>query len=174
MKHKILSVLLLALSINVQASPTEKECILMMPFLGSADQQYCQTLLAGNTDPNPSSGDVILDEQNCRLGFPFLEENQQIYCHNTYFSDLNNLDTCPNDPNKTEPGTCGCGVVDTDSDGDGTADCNDECSEDPSKIELGTCGCGVADTDSDGNGTPDCQETKDHVNNPAIIMYLLG
>jgi len=32
-------------------------------------------------------------------------------------------DNCPDDPNKTEPGLCGCGTPDTDSDGDGTPDC---------------------------------------------------
>ncbi|MCP4894895.1 MAG: hypothetical protein GY911_13920, partial [Actinomycetales bacterium] len=37
------------------------------------------------------------------------------------------LDSCPDDPNKTEPGACGCGESDTDSDGDGIADCNDAC-----------------------------------------------
>ena len=34
-------------------------------------------------------------------------------------------DHCFNDPNKTEPGVCGCGNPDTDSDGDGTPDCRD-------------------------------------------------
>lgn len=35
---------------------------------------------------------------------------------------------CPNDPNKTQPGICGCGVDDAaDSDGDGVPDCTDEC-----------------------------------------------
>jgi hypothetical protein len=34
-------------------------------------------------------------------------------------------DTCPTDAAKLEPGQCGCGTADTDSDADGTADCND-------------------------------------------------
>ena len=43
-----------------------------------------------------------------------------------------------------------------DSDGDGTADCNDQCATDPTKIAPGVCGCGAADVDSDGDGTADC------------------
>ncbi|MFH0905217.1 MAG: hypothetical protein V1826_00640 [bacterium] len=35
------------------------------------------------------------------------------------------IDNCPNDPNKTQPGICGCGTPDTDTDGDGTLDCNE-------------------------------------------------
>jgi hypothetical protein len=35
---------------------------------------------------------------------------------------INPCDGCPNDPAKTAPGACGCGVPDTDSDGDGVAD----------------------------------------------------
>jgi TolB-like protein len=70
----------------------------------------------------------------------------------------NDLDGCPDDPNKTAPGICGCGVPDTDSDGDGTPECNDECPDDPNKTAPGICGCDVPDTDSDGDGTPDCND----------------
>ena len=63
-------------------------------------------------------------------------------------------DGCPDDPAKTVPGNCGCGVAETgDTDGDGTFDCNDGCPLDPGKIAPGQCGCGAlesADTDSDG------------------------
>jgi len=68
------------------------------------------------------------------------------------------LDGCPDDPNKTAPGICGCGVPDTDSDGDEIPDCNDGCPDDPYKTAPGICGCGVPDTDSDGDGTPDCND----------------
>lgn len=67
-------------------------------------------------------------------------------------------DGCPQDPNKTSPGQCGCGNFDTDSDMDGTADCNDGCPLDAGKTDPGICGCGNPDTDSDGDGTPDCQD----------------
>lgn len=70
--------------------------------------------------------------------------------------DLN--DGCPNDPNKTLPGSCGCGVSDVDSDNDGTLDCNDACPLDPNKIIPGDCGCGVSDLDSDDDGTADCND----------------
>jgi len=62
------------------------------------------------------------------------------------------VDGCPNDPDKTAPGTCGCGVPET-------PDCpGDLCPDDPNKTEPGVCGCGVPDstTDTDGDGTPDC------------------
>lgn len=70
--------------------------------------------------------------------------------------DLN--DGCPNDPNKTLAGICGCGVADIDTDLDGTPDCNDGCINDINKTVAGVCGCGVADTDSDGDGTADCND----------------
>ena len=44
-------------------------------------------------------------------------------------------DHCPNDHSKLEPGVCGCGVPDVDSDGDGKLDCEDECPQD----ETNTC-----------------------------------
>ncbi|MCB0608799.1 MAG: T9SS type A sorting domain-containing protein [Lewinella sp.] len=65
-------------------------------------------------------------------------------------------DLCPDDPDKTEPGVCGCGVPDTDADNDGTADCNDLCPNDPNKVAPGDCGCGTADTDADNDGVADC------------------
>ena len=46
----------------------------------------------------------------------------------------------------------------TDSDGDGTFDCNDGCPADPTKTSPGACGCGQADTDSDGDGVADCTD----------------
>jgi hypothetical protein len=72
--------------------------------------------------------------------------------------DISFFDNCPNDPDKTEPGICGCGVPDIDTDSDGTLDCNDNCSNDPNKTEPGICGCGVPDIDSDSDGIPDCND----------------
>jgi hypothetical protein len=65
-------------------------------------------------------------------------------------------DGCPFDPDKIEPGICGCGVAETDTDSDGAPDCIDGCPDDPDKVEPGDCGCGVPDTDTDGDGAADC------------------
>ncbi|MDY6844826.1 MAG: CsgG/HfaB family protein, partial [Thermodesulfobacteriota bacterium] len=46
-------------------------------------------------------------------------------------------DNCPSDPAKTDPGICGCGVADTDTDSDGVPDCNDGCPLDPAKTDPG-------------------------------------
>jgi hypothetical protein len=55
------------------------------------------------------------------------------------------VDRCEQDPVKTRPGVCGCGRPETDSDGDGSADCIDECPEDPDKVAPGRCGCGASE-----------------------------
>jgi hypothetical protein len=78
----------------------------------------------------------------------------------------NACDICQNDPDKTDPGVCGCEIPDTDCDEDGIPDCvdpfvpfcEDECPLDPDKTEAGQCGCGVADTDTDGDSVADCND----------------
>lgn len=53
-------------------------------------------------------------------------------------------DGCPEDPDKTEPGACGCGSPDVDTDSDGFLDCNDNCPMVPNPNQV--------DLDSDGIG----------------------
>lgn len=65
-------------------------------------------------------------------------------------------DECPDNPEKSIMGQCGCTTNEVDSDGDGTPDCEDECPNDPNKILQGQCGCSFPDTDSDGDGVSDC------------------
>ena len=57
------------------------------------------------------------------------------YCIPVLKTDSDEDDLCPSDPNKSEPGICGCGVLDEDSDGDGVADCQDYYPMDPAKSE---------------------------------------
>lgn len=61
-------------------------------------------------------------------------------------------DDCPDDPNKTLPGDCGCGHPEIlacgdepDSDDDGIPDNEDGCPLDPNKSTPGDCNCGVAE-----------------------------
>ena len=99
-----------------------------------------------NSDNRPSQR---LAEGNATSTFQSSQSNNCIH----HFDDCNgapDCDQCPNDPNKTEPGACGCGYSDVDSDGDSTPDCLDSCPEDPTKVRPGRCGCGTSDD------TPNC------------------
>lgn len=80
------------------------------------------------------------------------------YCLGGDCVDAGELDECPQDEDKTWPGECGCGIPDTDTDGDGTPDCSDECPEDADKTVPGECGCGSPDDDTDGDGVLDCED----------------
>ena len=79
-------------------------------------------------------------------------------------------DGCPEDPLKTEAGTCGCGVADTDTDSDGTPDCNDNCpavsNADQLDLDSDTIG-DACDDDVDGDGYTtdvDCDDSDASVN----------
>ncbi|MCL4283286.1 MAG: hypothetical protein KJZ58_13620, partial [Flavobacteriales bacterium] len=63
-------------------------------------------------------------------------------------------DGCPTDPGKTEPGVCGCGSPDLDSDMDGVLDCLDNCPNQPGQIGD-ACDDGNANT-ADDVVTADC------------------
>ncbi len=58
-------------------------------------------------------------------------------------------DLCPDDPDKTEPGSCGCGIPDTDSDGDDIPDCLGSCPDIGGTWDLSvtnvTSSCGPED-----------------------------
>ncbi len=62
---------------------------------------------------------------------------------------LNVNDVCPNDPNKIEPGICGCGVSDVDTDGDGTPDCFDACPNNAPGLLIDCTGRPLRDADND-------------------------
>ena len=65
-------------------------------------------------------------------------------------------DNCPNDPEKTEPGNCGCGVVDTtlagDLDCDGDVDAADFALL---RNQIGVANLGCVGSDINGDGTVD-------------------
>lgn len=77
---------------------------------------------------------------------------------------LDCLDGCPLDPDKTQPGICGCGTADTDTDGDGVADCADNCPDVANESQMDTDGDGTGDacdSDDDNDGIPDSIDTDD-------------
>lgn len=56
------------------------------------------------------------------------------------------FDGCPFDPDKTAPGSCGCGVSEANLDSDPFPGCIDRCDNDPNNVALGDCGCLGTDT----------------------------
>ena len=68
----------------------------------------------------------------------------------TSIPDEEVVDLCPDDPNKTRPGICGCGIPDVLNAITGLYTCKtdivDFCPNDPHKTAPGICGCGIADT----------------------------
>lgn len=58
------------------------------------------------------------------------------------------IDRCPDDPFKVDPGGCGCGTPDHDFDEDGALDCIESCPDNSAQTEpMGECGCsGSTDT----------------------------
>jgi hypothetical protein len=129
------------------------------PAAGSQTLTYTFTDVNGCTNTCTTSITVIesttwfADADNDGFGNPAVSIQD---CEQPVGFVANSNDNCPNDPLKSEPGVCGCGVSDVDSDNDGTPDCIDSCPNDPNKTNPGTCGCGVADTDSDNDGIADC------------------
>lgn len=70
---------------------------------------------------------------------------------------LVNIDECPDDQNKTQPGVCGCNLPDEDSDGDGELDCLDMNDDNDCMLDGEEQGPNGNDTNYDGNndGTAD-------------------
>ena len=70
------------------------------------------------------------------------------------------IDLCPDDPNKTHPGVCGCGIDDVLNAITGLYSCKintvDFCPNDPKKTDPGICGCGVSDALDPKTGLPLC------------------
>lgn len=89
--------------------------------------------------------DLIIEDIELNAGKQVLRVTMGAtdYVNLNYMTWDAGVDLCPNDPNKTVPGECGCGVEDIDTDNDDVYDCNDLCPLDPLKTEPGTCGCGT-------------------------------
>lgn len=65
------------------------------------------------------------------------------------------VDNCPSDPDKTEPGICGCGVADIDSDRDGYYACINDCNDTDANINPAASDITCNGIDENCSGTPD-------------------
>ncbi len=94
--------------------------------------------------------------------------NLSIYTNNCVLADADGdgafdyCDGCPFDPNKTEPGVCGCGLPDApNTDGDDRPDACDNC---PTVPNPGQANCDgdaegdACDADDDNDGMPDVND----------------
>jgi hypothetical protein len=78
----------------------------------------------------------------------------------------NCADGCPQDPQKSDPGACGCGAPENDLDGDRIPDCIDNCTAlwNPTQADCDLDGLGdvcelaAGSTDINGNDIPDSCE----------------
>jgi OOP family OmpA-OmpF porin len=76
---------------------------------------------------------------------------KKIFCFSDRDGDgvPDDKDNCPDDPDKTDPGICGCGTPDTDKDKDGVPDCNDICPNTPENVTVDDKGCWVIEVPTD-------------------------
>lgn len=133
---------------------------LFMLLAAAAWQVRPAISLAGEEGCGPEAvdtdGDGICDElDNC----PTVANVDQANADDDEAGDA--CDACANDPEKTEPGACGCGVADNDSDEDGVLDCADNCPSDSNGDQ--------ADADQDGVGDA-CDECAASVTGGTVII----
>ena len=96
---------------------------------GNAVPDDCDLTEGSSSDCN---GNAVPDECDLAEGGSADCDGNQVpdECDSDFDGDgvIDNCDGCPLDPNKIEPGNCGCGVSETaDEDGDGVVDCVDQC-----------------------------------------------
>mgnify|MGYP003394120957 CR=1 FL=1 len=94
--------------------------------------------------PDDDGDGISNGTDNC----PQIENPNQENTDKDLWGDV--CDECSNDAAKRIPAICGCGVPDTDSDGDGPPDCNDQCPNDPARTAPSPEVCNGADDNCNG------------------------
>lgn len=117
---------------RVREQVAQRQCTLQLPEIvnnaPSAEQEAASTASSSGSTP-------VLDTTK-----PKVEVNTAARTADDSDGDgiANAADGCPNDPQKSKPGICGCGTPDTDTDGDGIPDCKDQCpSEKGAAVDKG-------------------------------------
>lgn len=119
---------------------------------------------------DPGCGNAILDDnEECDLGAGN-DANADAPDECTTGCTWYVQDDCPNDPQKLEAGLCGCGVADTNGDGDQVPDCFDDC---PSTPGDGPDGCPPADLDA-GAGDAASDAASDDAAASPVTLDLSG
>jgi hypothetical protein len=92
-----------------------------------------------------------------RWGVELVTFAEQNIC--VFGSCSNEVDLCPDDAKKMNPGICGCGVSDdADQDSDGTPDCTDMCPSKSDRASGSSCGCDASNGDADGDALVNCRD----------------
>ncbi|MCK5507800.1 MAG: hypothetical protein KAI50_04695 [Desulfobacterales bacterium] len=113
-----------------------------------------------SSPPDTDDDGIIDNNDNC----PNVTNTNQLDSDNDNVGDA--CDNCPNDANKIQPGVCGCGQPDTDSDFDGVYNCNDTFPYDNQEW---------ADNDNDGIGdNSDPDDDNDLMPDSWEILYELN
>ena len=90
-------------------------------------------------DPDRDGDDVANENDNC----PDIANNDQNDADEDGAGDV--CDSCSSDPDKLEPGVCGCGTPDIDTDSDTFLDCDDNCPDIYNYSQLDSDGDGIGD-----------------------------
>lgn len=115
------------------------------PYLSNSDQKNIDGDELGDACDDDKDGDSVENgADNC----PVNKNADQLDDDGDGAGNV--CEDCPDDPEKIEPGICGCSVADTDSDADSFEDCIDNCPDIFNKSQL--------DSDNDGEGDA-CDET---------------
>lgn len=137
----------------VKAADTSDGGLLTLANCSRTDSGFDFTLSLNSDNSymlrNELSGMVLQFDGGAVTQSPPDGGKDQTWMIDEWGTTCDEVDCCPDDETKKDPGVCGCGVPDVDSDGDGTMDCDDGCPDNPNKTEPDSDGCAEGDSDTE-------------------------